>query len=275
MRGEEWISSTPKHVLLYDWLGWERPAFAHMPLLRNTDKSKISKRRNPAARLMWFREHGYLPEAVRNFLQLLGYAGDEENEVKSFDQFVAEFSWAKVNTVGPVFDLKKLDWLNGHYIRALTTEELAGRIIEYERTQHGWQPSVRETEILSRAVPIVSERLVLLADALPQLDYLFATDGALVLQDNAMASLPDNAAEVLDAAAAVLESVPFDPQAIQAGLRERIVEGMGIKPKFAFAPLRVAISGRTVSPPLFESMEILGRESTLNRLRTLHSRIGG
>ena len=274
VRGEEWISSTPKHVLLYDWLGWERPAFAHMPLLRNTDKSKISKRRNPAARLMWFREHGYLPEAVRNFLQLLGYAGDEENEVKSFDQFVAEFSWAKVNTVGPVFDLKKLDWLNGHYIRALTTEELAGRIIEYERTQHGWQPSVRETEILSRAVPIVSERLVLLADALPQLDYLFATDGALVLQDNAMASLPDNAAEVLDAAAAVLESVPFDPQAIQAGLRERIVEGMGIKPKFAFAPLRVAISGRTVSPPLFESMEILGRESTLNRLRALRSSLG-
>ncbi len=274
VRGEEWISSTPKHVLLYDWLGWERPAFAHMPLLRNADRSKISKRRNPAARLMWFREQGYLPEAVRNFLQLLGYAGDEENEVKTFEQFVDEFSWSKVNTVGPIFDLKKLDWLNGHYIRTLGADELARRIVAFEREQHGWTPTAREAEVLRQAVPVISERLVLLADALPQLDYLFASDGRLVIDDDAMASLPEDAPDVLDAAVAVLESVPFDAEAIQAGLRERIVEGMGIKPKFAFAPLRVAISGRRVSPPLFESMEILGRESTLNRLRSLRSRIG-
>ena len=268
VRGEEWISSTPKHVLLYDWLGWERPAFAHMPLLRNTDKSKISKRKNPAARLMWFKEQGYLPEAVRNFLQLLGYAGDEDHEVSTFDEFVAAFSWSKVNTVGPIFDLKKLDWLNGHYIRSLTADELADRILAFETD---WQPSPAEADVLRRAVPIIQERLVLLKDARPQLDYLFAADDALTCEDDARAGLAENAADVLDAAIAVAETVPFETDAIQAALRERIVEGMGIKPKFAFAPIRVAVSGRKVSPPLFESMEILGRESTLARLRALRA----
>ena len=268
VRGEEWISSTPKHVLLYDWLRWERPAFAHMPLLRNTDKSKISKRKNPAARLMWFKEQGYLPEAVRNFLQLLGYAGEEDHEVSTFDEFVAAFSWSKVNTVGPIFDLKKLDWLNGHYLRALTADELADRILEFE--SH-WAPTPAEVEILRSAVPIIQERLVLLKDARPQLDYLFAADDALAIDDDARGGLAENAGEILDAAIAVAESVPFTTDAIQAGLRERIVEGMGIKPKFAFAPIRVGISGRKVSPPLFESMEILGRESSLARLRALRA----
>ncbi len=269
VRGEEWISSTPKHILLYDWLGWERPAFAHMPLLRNTDKSKISKRKNPAARLMWFKENGYLPEAVRNFLQLLGYAGDEENEVKSFDDFVADFSWGKVNTVGPIFDLKKLDWLNGYYIRSLSADELADRILEF--TADAWSPTPGQQDTLRRAVPIIQERLVLLKDALPQLDFLFVADDELTVEEAAVAGLADTAADVLDAAISVTESVPFEADAIQAALRERIVEGMGIKPKFAFAPIRVAVSGRKVSPPLFESMELLGRESSLARLRALRA----
>ena len=271
VRGEEWISSTPKHVLLYRWLGWELPAFAHMPLLRNPDKSKISKRKNPAARLMWFKEEGYLPEAVVNFLQLLGYAGDEEHEVSTFDEFVERFSWAKVNTVGPIFDLKKLDWLNGHYIRALSADELARRIAEFASDAHQWtDPSERQLEVLRQAVPIIQERLVLLKDALPQLDYLL---GDATLDPVAVERLADNAAEVLEAAIETTESVAFDAASIQAGLRERIVEGLGVKPKLAFAPIRVAISGRTVSPPLFESMEILGREESLARLRALRARL--
>ncbi|HMQ66753.1 MAG TPA: glutamate--tRNA ligase [Arachnia sp.] len=272
VRGEEWISSTPKHVLLYRWLGWETPQFAHMPLLRNADKSKISKRKNPAARLMWFKEEGYLPEAVVNFLQLLGYAGDEEHEVSTFDEFVERFAWSKVNTVGPIFDLKKLDWLNGHYIRSLGADELADRIAAFAVETGQWvEPSQRQLDVLRRAVPIIQERLVLLKDALPQLDYLL---GEVTLDPEAVAKLADNAAEVLDAAIAVAESVPFDAESIQAGLRERIVDGLGIKPKFAFAPIRVAISGRTVSPPLFESMEILGREESLARLHALRGFIG-
>ena len=272
VRGEEWISSTPKHILLYRWLGWETPQFAHMPLLRNTDKSKISKRKNPAARLMWFKEEGYLPEAVVNFLQLLGYAGDEENEVSTFDEFVERFSWSKVNTVGPIFDLKKLDWLNGHYIRSLSADELAARIATFAALTGQWaDPSEAQLDVLRQAVPIIQERLVLLKDALPQLDYLL---GDATLDPAAVEKLADNAAEVLDAAIEVAGTVAFDAASIQAGLRERIVDSLGVKPKFAFAPIRVAISGRTVSPPLFESMEILGREASLARLRALRGVIG-
>ncbi|MDO5084284.1 MAG: glutamate--tRNA ligase [Arachnia propionica] len=267
VRGEEWISSTPKHLLLYRWLGFPEPQYAHMPLLRNTDRSKISKRRNPAARLMWFREQGYLPEAVRNFLQLLGYPpADDGAEVASFEEFVADFAWDKVATTGPVFDVKKLDWLNGHHIRSLSTEELADRIIAFHAERGDWDGSI-DRDVLRQAVPLVSERMVLLGDALPKLQFLFTDE--VEVADDARASLPDNAAEVLDAGIAVLETVPFDAESIQAGLRAKLVDDMGIKPKFAFGPLRVGLTGSKVSPPLFESMEILGREVTLARLKAL------
>ena len=128
-----------------------------------------------------------------------------------------------------------------------------------------------ELDVLRQAVPIIQERLVLLKDALPQLDYLL---GDATLDPAAVEKLADNAAEVLDAAIEVAETVPFDAASIQAGLRERIVDDLGIKPKFAFAPIRVAISGRTVSPPLFESMEILGRDESLVRLRALRGFVG-
>lgn len=270
VRGEEWISSTPKHVLLYQWLGWEVPQFAHMPLLRNTDKSKISKRKNPAARLMWFKEQGYLPEAVRNFLQLLGYAGDEESEVKTFDEFVAEFSWSKVHTVGPIFDLQKLDWLNGHYIRSLSADELTQRIVAWAKEYGQWEEHM-SLDVLRQAVPIIQERLVTLSGALPQLDYLFSDD--IQIADDARATLKDDAAQVLDEALAVMESVPMEAAAIQAALRERLCDGLGIKPRLAFGPLRVAIAGKKVSPPLFESMEILGRDESIRRLRALRAEL--
>lgn len=267
VRGEEWISSTPKHLLLYRWLGFSEPQYAHMPLLRNADRSKISKRRNPAARLMWFREQGYLPEAVRNFLQLLGYPpADDDSEVATFEDFVENFSWDKVNTTGPVFDVKKLDWLNGHYIRAIGADELTERIVAFHTERGDWYAAI-DIDVLRRAVPLVSERMTLLGDALPKLGFLF-TD-RVEIEETARASLPGNAAEVLDAGIEVLETVPFDAASIQAGLREKLVDGLGIKPKFAFGPLRVGLTGAKVSPPLFESMEILGREETLKRLRAL------
>ena len=269
VRGEEWISSTPKHLLLYRWLGFPEPQYAHMPLLRNTDKSKISKRRNPAARLMWFREQGYLPEAVRNFLQLLGYPpASDDSEVASFEEFVAHFSWSKVNTTGPIFDIKKLDWLNGHYIRSLSPEELTDRIVAFHTERGDWDASL-DLEVLRQAVPLVSERMVLLGDALPKLRFLFVD--AVEIADEARASLPGNAAEVLDSSLAVLETVPFDASSIQAGLRAKLVDELGIKPKFAFGPLRVGLTGAKVSPPLFESMELLGRDATLARLQALRA----
>ncbi|HZK05708.1 MAG TPA: glutamate--tRNA ligase [Actinomycetaceae bacterium] len=271
VRGEEWISSTPKHLLLYQWLGWEAPEFAHMPLLRNPDKSKISKRKNPAARLTWFRENGYLPEAVLNFLQLLAYPPVEENrEVATFEEFTEAFDWSRVNTVGPVFDMTKLAWLNGHYIRELPDSELAERVIEHLTFTERVAPDERTAEVVRAAIPIIKERLTTLADALPMVQFLLTPDAELVIADDARATLKDDAARVLTAARSALASLDdFTTPEIESVLRAALVEGLGIKPRFAFGPLRVAVSGAKVSPPLFESMEILGKDSTLARLDAL------
>ncbi|MGA4669370.1 glutamate--tRNA ligase [Propionibacteriaceae bacterium Y1923] len=282
VRGEEWISSTPKHVLLYRWLGFEMPQFAHMPLLRNENKSKISKRKNPAARLLWFREQGYLPEALRNFLQLLAYPPVVEDdgsarEVVSFEEFIEGFDWTRINTVGPIFDVKKLDWLNGLYIRNLPTDELAERIIEHQLHTGAWAEVDDATrELVRRATPLVSQRMTLLGDAAPAMAFLISPDDDLVLDEAAVASLNDDATQVLEAGIAALEGLDdFTAEPIQAALRAALVEGLGQKPKFAFAPLRVGVSGAKVSPPLFESMEILGKDSTVARLRRLLATLGG
>jgi glutamyl-tRNA synthetase len=271
VRGEEWISSTPKHLLLYDWLGWERPAFAHMPLLRNTDRSKISKRKNPAARLLWFRERGYLPEALRNFLALMGYSMPDGEEVFSFDEMVASFDWARVNPVGPVFDLTKLDWLNGHYIRTLTSSDLAARMLPYlqEAGLVDDPPSSEALAMLAAATPLVQERIALLSDVVPMLGFLFVSDDAFTVEPEAAAkALGENGRSALTAALAALEPLgEWRADAIKGALDAALVEKLGLKPRHAFTPLRVAITGRTVSPPLFESMELLGRERSLARLR--------
>jgi glutamyl-tRNA synthetase len=272
VRGEEWISSTPKHLLLYDWLGWERPAFAHMPLLRNTDRSKISKRKNPAARLLWFRERGYLPEALRNFLALMGYSMPDGEEVFTFDEMVASFDWARVNPVGPVFDLTKLDWLNGHYIRTLTSSDLATRMLPYlqEAALVADPPSSEELALLAAATPLVQERIALLSDAVPMLGFLFVSDDAFTVEPEAAAkALGETGTPALTAALAALEQVPqWRADVIKEVLEAALVVGLGLKPRHAFTPLRVAVTGRTVSPPLFESMELLGRERSLARLRS-------
>ena len=272
VRGEEWISSTPKHLLLYRWLGLDAPAFAHMPLLRNTDKSKISKRKNPAARLTWFVEQGYLPEALRNFLQLLAYPPVHEgSDVASFADFVAAFDWAKVNTTGPIFDLTKLNSLNGDYIRSLGAAELVDRIVAHAVGQGQWtDPSEADVELLRAAVPLIQERLVLLSEAVPKLAYLFTSDADLVLDPDALAKAGPEAAAVVAAAQQVLAELgEWNHETIQAALRAALVDGLGLKPKLAFGPVRVAITGSNVSPPLFESMELLGQESSLARLEKL------
>jgi glutamyl-tRNA synthetase len=260
VRGEEWISSTPKHLLLYDWLGWERPAFAHMPLLRNVDKSKISKRKNPAARLTWFVEEGYLPEALRNFLALMGYSMPDGQEVFTFEEMVSLFDWSRVNAVGPVFDLDKLGWLNGHYIRALPGEELAERVVSYIGV------TGEKAELVRRATPLVQERMAVLREAREMLAFL--VDDELALDPAAAEKfLGVEQRPTLQAARDALAGVAtWDTATIEAALRASLVDGLGLKPKHAFGPVRVAVTGRTVSPPLFESIELLGQAETLARL---------
>ena len=277
VRGEEWISSTPKHVLLYDWLGLPMPAFAHMPLLRNPDKSKISKRKNPAARLTWFREQGFLPEALRNFLALVGYSMPDGREIFSFTDMVDSFDWKRVNTVGPVFDLDKLTWLNGHYIRALSADELADRIIDHLVLTEVLraEPTAAQRELVRLATPLVQERMQLLSESEGMLAFLFVADDELQVAEDAAASLTPDAPAALDASVIALQELgEWRAAHIEAALRAALVEGMGLKPKVAFGPLRVAVTGRRVSPPLFESMEILGRESSLARVTALRSRLG-
>jgi glutamyl-tRNA synthetase len=262
VRGEEWISSTPKHLLLYQWLGFATPEFAHMPLLRNTDKSKISKRKNPAARLTWFVEQGYLPEALVNFLALLGYGQPGADEVFGFEQFSASFEWSRVNTVGPVFDLDKLNWLNGHYIRALEPAEFARRLVAFAG-------AATDADVISAAAPLVQERVSTLLEGAGMIRFLLVDEDEFAVDEAAAAKqLGDAGQSVLAAAIPALEALSgWDHAAIEAALRAALVDGLGLKPRHAFGPIRVAITGSTVSPPLFESMQILGRERSLRRLR--------
>ncbi|MGO4598051.1 glutamate--tRNA ligase [Terrabacter sp. 2RAF25] len=288
VRGEEWISSTPKHVLLYRWLGLEPPKFAHMPLLRNTDKSKISKRKNPAARLTWFREQGYLPEALVNFLALLAYPPQQDAEgtdveVFTFEEFSRTFDWSKVNPIGPIFDLKKLEWLNGVHIRELAVGEFASRLLPYlvDAGILGETQSLGELARLKAVAELIQTRMALLTEAPALVGPFFVADDQLEIADEARAQLKDDAGDVLDAALRVLGDIDdhgegvlgtgsaWNAASIEEALRTAIVEGLGIKPRFAFGPLRTAVSGQRISPPLFESMEILGKTSTLSRLRSL------
>ncbi|MFJ6132376.1 glutamate--tRNA ligase [Janibacter terrae] len=291
VRGEEWISSTPKHVLLYRWLGLEPPKFAHMPLLRNTNKSKISKRKNPEARLTWFQEQGYLPEAVVNFLGLLAYPpakGEDGQDVEkfTFEEFARDFAWSKVNTVGPIFDLKKLEWLNGAWIRDLELGDFTSRLLPYLQADGvlGDNPSLGELARLKSVAELIQTRIALLTEASALVRPFYTADDELQIDEDARAGLKDDAGQVLEAAITALQAlhVPagvlsqenrdaneWHAERIEATLREAIVEGMGIKPRLAFGPLRTAVSGARISPPLFESMETLGQSSTLARLRSL------
>ncbi|TWD14285.1 glutamyl-tRNA synthetase [Marihabitans asiaticum] len=290
VRGEEWISSTPKHVLLYQWLGLEPPKFAHMPLLRNENKSKISKRKNPWARLTWFEEQGYLPEAVVNFLGLLAYPpakGEDGTEVEKFTfaEFSRDFAWSKVNTVGPIFDLKKLDWLNGQYIRDLELGDFASRLIPFLQREGvlGENPSMGELARLKSVAEQIQTRINLLSEAAPMVRPFYTSDEELEISEDARAGLKEDAPQVLDAAIEALEGLEspkgvlgearernqWHAEQIEAMLRAAVVDGLGLKPRVAFGPLRAAVSGQRISPPLFESMEILGKASTLTRLRRL------
>ncbi len=296
VRGQEWISSTPKHLLLYRWLDLPVPEFAHMPLLRDEKRAKISKRKNPWARLTWFQEQGYLPEALLNFLALQGYPPvietDEagavvEREVFSFEEFTERFEWAKVNKAGAVFNLDKLNWLNGHYLRELSVADLTARLLPV--TQHAGvlsdQPTLPELGRLKSVVALVQTRIVTLQDAVPLIAPFFVGDDALPIADDARAGLRPESVAVLDAAIEALESVDgslaggfgqrpdWTAERIEGVLRAAVIDGLGLKPKVAFTPLRTAVSGQRISTPLFESMEILGKHSTQQRLRRLREEL--
>ncbi len=268
IRAEDWITSTPKHLLLYAAFGWEPPVFIHMPLLRNPDKSKISKRKNHTS-LLWYETHGYLPEALRNFLALMGWSVGENREKFSLEEMIREFDWARVSTGAPVFDMQKLEWLNGVYIRDMPESELVKRIRE---AASGEIPA--DDEIIRKTIPLVRERMKQLTDYAAITEFLFAdaVDPPLV----ELIPKKSTAAQVimvLEQSAAAFEAVPdWTTQQLEDCGRALVAE-LQVKGRVLFMALRVAVTGSRVSPPLFESMELLGRAKTLARLNAARVRL--
>jgi len=270
IRAEEWISSTPKHVLLYKAFGWDLPRFWHMPLLRNIDKSKISKRKNPVS-LIYYRESGYLPEAILNFLGLMGggmpasgspEGGDSrarnlEAEIFSLDQMVERFIFEKISLGGPVFDLTKLKWLNGEYLRALSPEAFFQALREV----------VFSDDHLKRIVPLVQTRIETLAQFGDMADFLFKDDvvplpEVFVPKKRSLEETIAFAAEQL----AVLEGTGFTVEELEPALKALGSEkDWSVKDNFML--LRAIITGKTASPPLLESMIVFGKARTLDRVR--------
>jgi len=265
IRAEEWIVSTPKHILLYEALGWTPPKFYHLSLIRNPDRSKLSKRRNPT-NVLWYREEGFLPEAVTNYLGMLGHSMPDGRETFTLEEFRREFSWARVGTTAPVFDLEKFEWLNGVWIRRLGAEELAARL-----KAGGFVPAGFPEARLAGAVRLTQERMRRLKE-FADLSAFFAAR----LPYEAALLVPDKKGKPLKTAAevrAVLEHLKImlaglsDWRAIameEAG--RKLAEELGWKPGDLFTPLRVAVTCRRVSTPLFETMEVLGRQECLVRL---------
>jgi len=276
LRGEDLLASTPRQVALYEALeaigvAAGTPRFGHLPYVMGEGNKKLSKR-DPESNLFLHRDRGFLPEGLLNYLALLGWSIAPDRDVFTPAELVAAFDVADVVASPARFDLKKAEAINGAHVRMLAPEDFRDRLLPHLRAAGlvGEHPSGEQLELLTAAAPLVQERMTLLGEAPGMLAFLLTADADLVVEDDARASLRPEAADVLDASTAALAALPeWTAAAVEEALRAALVEGLGVKPKFAFAPLRVAVTGRRVSPPLFESMELLGRESSLARLAAL------
>jgi len=237
------------------------------------DGNKKLSKRDPESNLFHHRDRGFIPEGLVNYLALLGWSLTHDRDVFSIDEMVAAFDVVDVNPNPARFDLKKAESLNGDHVRLLEPEDFRSRLLPYLDGVVSDPPTEAETAILVQAAPLVQERMTLLSEARGMLSFLFVGDDGLVHEADAIASLPDSADDVLRASSAALEGLEsWTHPEIQEALKSALVDGLGLKPRLAYGPLRVALSGRKVSPPLFESMEILGRESTLRRIQRLLDR---
>jgi glutamyl-tRNA synthetase len=250
IRGEEHLSNTPYQLMIVDALGYDRPdAYAHMPLILAKDGSKLSKRKHPESNLMLYREQGYLPEALINYLALLGWNPGTSQEIFTFDELVREFSFDRVQHAGARFDWEKLNWINGEYIRRLDDEELARRLQPF-------LPHLDEATI-KRAVPALKTRMTKLADAADLLEYLWT--------DPPSPPLDGEAVEFIRKAIAALKGVPWEPAAIHEKLMS-VVEAAGAKPNKVFMPIRLAVTGKKISPPIDYTLALLPKDVALSRL---------
>ena len=289
LRGEDLLSSTPRQIAMHAALGkigvgkGVMPKFGHLPYVMGEGNKKLSKR-DPESSLQMYRDQGFLPEGLLNYLALLGWSIGEDRDIFSMEEMWKAFDVADVNANPARFDLKKCTAINADWIRRLTADEIASRLLTY-LVSDGVLPEVpnaAQKDLLLAAVPHVQERMETLRQGVNMLAFLFASDAGITTEVTAgtpkfvrdeadvAAVLTDDAQPVLKAAHdAVATVTEWSTEALESALRAALIDGLGLKPKVAFGPVRVAISGRRVSPPLFESIELLGRERALARLQEL------
>ncbi|TFC86950.1 glutamate--tRNA ligase [Cryobacterium sp. TMT3-29-2] len=278
LRGEDLLSSTPRQIALYHalidiGLATFVPRFGHMPYVMGEGNKKLSKR-DPESNLFHHRARGFVPEGLVNYLSLLGWSLSSDRDVFTIDEMIAAFDVVDVLPNPARFDLKKAESLNGDHIRLLEPADFAARVIPYLVAAGDVSEPLSEVQqaILEAAAPLVQERIALLGEAPGMLGFLFIGGDSLVYQPDALASLPKNAREILAASTAALLDIPeaeWTHDRVHTSLTETLIDGLALKPRVAFGPLRVAVSGRRISPPLFESMEILGKAESVLRLARL------
>ena len=257
VRGEEWISSAPKVVLIYDFLGWKKPVFVHTSLLRNPDKSKLSKRQ-AHTNVSWYQEKGYLPEAILNFLSLLGWSHPQGKTIFSLKEFIKYFDFKDLSAVGPVVDLKKLDYINGVYIRSLSDEKLLQLIKPYIKSSKLKTQSSK----LMKIITLVKERMVKLKEVNDLLKFFFEKPK---YKKNLFKGkrIKEELTEVIKGLNSLKE---WQPKKIYETIKNICIQGEYHKKEF-YVNLYIAIQGKESGLPLFESMEILGKKESLKRLK--------
>ena len=266
IRGEEWINSAPKHILLYQYFGWEAPIFCHLPLLRNVDKSKLSKRKNPTS-ILYYQRMGYLPEALLNYLGRMGWSMPDESEKFTLPEMLEVFDIQRVSLGGPVFDVEKLSWLNGMWIRDnLSDDQLADRLQEWAFNR----------ERLKAFLPFARQRMETFSDLAPLGSYLIS--GMLPISAEDLQSVGLNEEELIEAlqfALWRLESVEYWDRANVLNALKAVADAMEIKLKLFLAPLFIAIAGSSASISVIDSMNLLGADMSRARLRHAINLLGG
>ena len=264
IRGEEWISSVPKHVLLYQALGWELPKFIHLPLLRSPERAKLGKRFGDVS-ISWFKNEGILPQALLNYLALMAWTHPEEKEIFSVEEMIEKFDFSDLNKAAPVFDFEKLKWMNGVYIRSLDTSELSSKL----KVQSSKFAEVNDG-YFEKIIPLVQERMKTLKEFEELTIFFFEepeVDPKLLVQKDRTAEETKEVISNFEFRISNLSSEDWKSEKLEKLGRGFAKELKSWKIGELFMTLRIALTGRAVSPPLFETMEALGREKTLARLQ--------
>jgi glutamyl-tRNA synthetase len=266
MRAEEWLSSTPRHLLLYNALGYTPPQFAHLPMILGTDRSKLSKRHG-AVSINEYREQGYLPDAMFNFLALLGWSLDDKTEIISREDMIKHFSLERISSTAAIFNIEKLKWMNGMYIRKLSVEEFYRSIKPFLMSDKNASSYLCDEDYIKIILPLIHERTRTLVDALDLASFFFVEEldyDTNILIEKGMTR--ENTIKVLEVSYSKIKDIHnYDSVTLENIIRP-LAQDLSLKTGQLFGTLRTAMTGRIAAPPLFQTMAVLGRDRTLKRI---------